>query len=111
MLTDTGVTLAIIGLALLLNLRHSADWVIAHVTSKDLGSLAPGYAASRTGFKVYAAVVVALGAILAGLGLATKHPAGGGLLIAAGALGFVIGSIVIVAGEVSTYRALPKGRA
>jgi hypothetical protein len=81
--------------------------VIRRVTSQSLGSLAPGYAASRSGFVVYAALVGALGLIVLSLDLMTRTAAALYLLIA-GVVIFVAGSIVVIVGEVVTYRALKR---
>ncbi|MBJ7603039.1 MAG: hypothetical protein JF888_07600 [Candidatus Dormibacteraeota bacterium] len=56
-----GVAVALVGVALLLNLASSGSFVIRHLTSRSLGELAPGYAASSTGFRVYATLVLAIG--------------------------------------------------
>jgi len=61
-----GLVLVAVGVVLLVNLGGSADSVIRRVTSRNLGELAPGYAASRGGFKVYATLVLALGVSVAG---------------------------------------------
>ncbi len=81
--------------------------MIRRVTSQSLGSLAPGYAASRRGFVVYAGLVAALGLIVLSLDLMTTTAAGLYLLLA-GLVIFVAGSIVVVVGEVVTYRALKR---
>jgi hypothetical protein len=101
-----GILLAVAGLVLLLNVAGAADYVIARVTSRSLGELAPGFAASRGGFRIYATLVVAIGVTVLGLGIAGASVAIGAVLIVLGVAGFVVASIVAIVGEVKTYRAL-----
>ena len=99
-----GVLLALAGTALLLNLFGAGDHVIKTVTSKYLGSLPPGFAASRRGFRVYAVLVIAVGIVCLGLAATAWYlPAAAGLLVL-GALVFGIGSVIAIAGEVETSR-------
>lgn len=88
---------------IVLELRRDA--VIRHVTSRSLGSLAPGYAATKGGLRVYAALVASIGITVAGLWLTGWSPIGPWLAIVGIAL-FVAYSIVAIVGEVRTYRAL-----
>jgi len=100
-----GVLLVGTGVVLLLNLFGAGDYVIRSVTSRYLGSLAPGYAASPRGFRVYAVLLLAVGVMCLGLGATVWFvPFGAGLLVV-GALMFGIASVVAVSGEVETYRA------
>ncbi|HEX9475188.1 MAG TPA: hypothetical protein VGA41_00905, partial [Candidatus Dormibacteraeota bacterium] len=62
-----GALLTLAGLALLLNLGGAGDALIARVTSRSLGELAPGFAASRGGFRIYAILVLAIGVAVLGL--------------------------------------------
>jgi hypothetical protein len=101
-----GVLLCLAGIILLFNLAGAADAVIRRVTSRSLGELAPGFAASRAGFKVYAGLIVAIGTAVTGLGLAGQSVALGVALVAAGLVAFVAASVVVIVGEVRTYRAL-----
>jgi hypothetical protein len=103
-----GVLLLVVGIALLFNVGRAADVVIRRVTSRSLGELAPGYAASRGGFKVYAVLILAIGVALAGLGVAERSAAVGGGLLALGVASFLIASAVAIVGEVRTYRALKR---
>jgi hypothetical protein len=104
-----GVLLALAGAALLLNLFGAGDYVIHSVTSKYLGSLPPGYAASKRGFRIYAVLVLAVGLVCAGFGLAGRLlPIGAGLIVI-GALIFGIASVIAITGEVGTARGGPKG--
>ena len=103
-----GGVIALIGVVLLINLLGAGDFMIRVVTSRYLGSLPPGFAASRRGFRVYAALVVAIGAVFAGLGLAESNAAPGAVLFVIGALAFVVLSVLVVRGEMETYRALRR---
>lgn len=76
--------------------------VIRRVTSRSLGSLAPGYAATQVGYCLYALLVIDIGFIVLSLG------AGASLALLAGVVVFVLASIAVMAGEVVTYRALKR---
>src|ERR1700674_3004993 len=103
-----GVLLFAAGFVLLLNLFGAADLVMRRVTSQPLGELAPGFAASRRGFRIYAVLVLAIGVLCLGLAATAWFiPLGAGLLVL-GALTFGIASVVAIAGEVETYRALRR---
>jgi hypothetical protein len=103
-----GVLLFVAGLILLLNLFGAAELVIRRVTSRSLGDLAPGFAASRRGFRTYAALVLAVGVLCVGLAMTAQFLPLGAALLVLGALLFGIASVVAVAGEVETYRALKR---
>jgi hypothetical protein len=103
-----GVLLCLVGIALLLNVGGAADAVIRGVTSKSLGELAPGYAASRGGFKVYATLVLAIGVAVTGLEIADRSAAFGVGLLLLGITAFAIASVIAIVGEVRTYRALKR---
>jgi hypothetical protein len=81
-------------------------FVIRHLTSKPLGGLAPGYAATLPGLKAYALVLMFCGLALGGLALAAEVPLAGLAAITGSLLGFVLTSIVAIVGEVKTYRVL-----
>ena len=103
-----GVLISAVGAVLLLNLFGAANLAIHRVTSRSLGELAPGYAATPRGFRIYAALVLAVGIVCAGLGVADRSiPLAAGLIVV-GALAFGIASVIAIAGEVSTYRALKR---
>src|SRR5205823_1666532 len=77
-----GALISALGAVLLVNLAGSGDYPIRHLTSRSLGSLPPGYAASKRGFQVYALVVLAIGLVFLGVGLSASavtsglaHPA------------------------------------
>ena len=103
-----GVLICIVGVALLFNVGGAGDLVIRRVTSRSLGELAPGYAASPGGFKVYAALVLAIGVAVTGLEIADRSAAIGLGLLLLGITAFVIASVIAIAGEVRTYRALKR---
>ena len=97
-----GIVLCAAGIALLFNLLGAGDYVIRRVTSQPLGELAPGFAASRNGFRTYAALVIAVGALA--IGFAIENVA----VIAVAAVVFVAASVAAIVGEVTTYRALKR---
>ena len=72
------------------------------VTSRSLGSLAPGYAATRQGYRNYAGLVADIGGFAIGLGIANVW------LIAIAAVLFVVGSLVVLFGEIVTYRQVKR---
>jgi hypothetical protein len=77
-----GVLICLAGLVLLFNLFGAGDMVIRRVTSQSLGDLAPGFAASRRGFRTYATLVIAVGILCLGLGITARFlPLAAGLLI------------------------------
>jgi hypothetical protein len=103
-----GILLSAAGIVLLLNLAGAGDAVIRGVTSRSLGELAPGYAASPNGFKVYAILILAIGVAVSGLGI-TDYSAGLGVgLLLLGVATFAVASVVAIVGEVRTYRALKR---
>ena len=103
-----GVLLCVVGLVLLLNMFGAGDLVIRRVTSRFLGELAPGFAASRRGFRTYAALVIAVGVVCVGLAMTAQFVQLGAPLLAVGALLFGIGSVIAITGEIETYRALKR---
>jgi hypothetical protein len=103
-----GLALVVVGLVLLLNLFGAADVVMRRVTSRALGELAPGFAASRRGFRTYATLVISVGVLCVGLAMTARFVPFGGALLVVGALTFGIASVIAIAGEVETYRALKR---
>jgi len=103
-----GVLLVAAGLVLLLNLFGAGDLVMRRVTTQPLGELAPGFAASRRGFRTYAVLVLAVGVLCVGLVETARFLPLGAALLVLGALMFGIGSVVAIAGEVETYRGLKR---
>jgi hypothetical protein len=103
-----GVLLFVVGLVLLLNLFAAGDYVIRHLTSRSLGQLAPGFAATQRGMRTYATLLLAIGIVCLGLGGVTRNlPVIAGLLVL-GAMVFGVASVIAIAGEIETYRALKK---
>jgi hypothetical protein len=103
-----GVLLFVAGVVLLLNLFRAGDLVMRRVTSQPLGELAPGFAASRRGFRIYAVLVLAIGILCLGLAATAWSILLGAGLLFLGALTFVVASAIAIAGEVETYRALKR---
>jgi hypothetical protein len=108
MLQVIGGALLVISLVLLFDLAGAGTAVIRRVTSRSLGELAPGFAASRFGFRVYAGLVGALGLIVVGIAVAQSSPIAGVTVIAAGLVAFVVLSVIAIRGEVQTYRGLKR---
>lgn len=99
-----GAALSLVGLVWLLNVFGAADYMIKRVTSQDLGTLPPGYAASRRGFRTYAVLVISIGVVCLGLGATERSiPLGAGLIVI-GAITFGIASMLAITGEVETAR-------
>jgi hypothetical protein len=103
-----GVLLGLIGIALLFNVGGAGDLVVRRVTSRSLGELAPGFAASRGGFRIYAVLILAIGVAVFGLGIADRSAALGGALVVLGVAAFAVASVIAIVGEVRTYRALKR---
>jgi len=100
-----GGALCVAGFVLLLNLFGAGDYVMRRVTSRYLGDLPPGFAATKRGFRIYATLVLAVGIVCLGIGLlGGPLPVAAGLLVI-GAIIFGIASVVAIAGEVDVYRA------
>ncbi|HKW70895.1 MAG TPA: hypothetical protein VJP81_09955 [Candidatus Dormibacteraeota bacterium] len=99
-----GAVLTLAGVVLLLNLFGAGDYVIRRVTSRYLGSLPPGYAATKRGFRIYAVLVLAPGVVCLGIGMTSwLVPLGAGLIVV-GAVAFGVASVVAIAGEVEMAR-------
>jgi len=78
------------------------DFVIRRVTSRPLGSLPPGYAATPRGYLAYTFIVFDLGLIV--LAINFENP-----LLMLFPIGlFVLSSITVIVGEVVTYRKLKR---
>lgn len=103
-----GLLLCLAGLVLLLNLFGAAEMVIRRVTSRSLGELAPGFAASRRGFRAYATLVLAIGTLCLGLAATDRFLPLAAALLVLGALTFGVASVIAIAGEVETYRRLKR---
>ncbi|HXN90312.1 MAG TPA: hypothetical protein VN906_02400 [Candidatus Sulfotelmatobacter sp.] len=101
-----GIVLIVVGAAWLLNVLGAGDYVMRRVTSRNLGTLAPGFAASKKGFRIYSILVIAIGVLCVGVGTVERlAPLAAGLLVI-GAITFGVASVVAIAGEVATYRKL-----
>ena len=99
-----GAVLFLAGFALLLNLFGAGDYVIRRVTSRYLGTLPPGFAASKRGFRIYAVLVLAVGVLCLGLAASAWLLPLGAALLVVGAITFGVASMVAIAGEVETAR-------
>jgi len=108
MVLVVGVILTAIGIVLLLNVGGAADLIMKRVTSQPLGELPPGFAASRRGFNIYATLVLAIGVFALGLAVAGWYVPIGTSLMVLGGITFAGGSVIAIAGEVETYRALKR---
>jgi hypothetical protein len=103
-----GALFALAGAVLLLNAGGSADLVKRNVTSRYLGSLAPGFANSPAGFAVYARLLTSIGAIFLGIAIADRFALAGLAVLVLGVAAFIILSVIAVRGELRTYRALKR---
>lgn len=99
-----GILLAIAGIVLLLDLFGAGAFVMRHVTSKYLGSLPPGFANSKRGFRVYSVLLVAIGVIFLGVAAAAWNVQLGIVLLVLGVVAFVVLSVVAIRGEAETSR-------
>jgi len=97
-LTVIGIVLIFASAALFI----AQDAVTRRVTSRPLGSLAPGYAATKLGYRLYVGLVTDVGLIALAIGLNIVW-----LIIASIAI-FVIETIAVIIGEVVTYRKLKR---
>ena len=103
-----GIVLIVVGAAWLLNVLGAGDFVMRRVTSRNLGTLAPGFAASKKGFRIYSILVIAIGVLCVGVGMIERIvPLAAGLLVI-GAITFGVASVVAIAGEVATYRGVKR---
>jgi hypothetical protein len=103
-----GVALVVAGGVLLFNLGGAGDFVMRHVTSKYLGSLPPGYANTKSGFRVYSVMIVSIGVVFVGVAVAGAAAAPGLILVVVGIAGFVATSVIGIKGEAATYRELKR---
>ena len=108
MVLALGVLISAAGVILLLNVAGAADVVMKRVTSQPLGELAPGFAATRRGFNTYASLVLAVGIFALGLGHAAWNVQIGTSLIVLGGITFAGASVIAIAGEIETFRALKR---
>jgi hypothetical protein len=108
MVLAIGVVLSAAGLVLLFNVGGAGDVVIQRVTSQPLGDLAPGFASTKRGFNIYATLVLAVGVFALGLAVAGSFVPIGTSLMVLGGITFAGASVIAIAGEVETYRALKR---
>ena len=103
-----GALIALAGAALIFNAGGAADFVMRNVTRRNLGTLAPGFAASPEGFRVYARMIAAIGVFFLGVAVAERYALVGVGMVAASLIVFGFLSVVAIRGEVATYRALKR---
>jgi hypothetical protein len=103
-----GAVIALAGAALLFNAGGAADFVMRNVTRRNLGTLAPGFAASPEGFRVYARMVAAIGVFFLGIAVAERYALLGVGMLAGSLIVFVFLSVIAIRGEIATYRALKR---
>jgi hypothetical protein len=106
MVTALGLIILIAGG--ILYTKVAADFLIRNVTSRSLGTLAPGYAASRAGIRTYSNLVASFGILVIGLGATDWAGTTGAFVAVVGFIMFVAFSAAAIAGEVRTYRALKR---
>ena len=108
MVLAIGVVLSAAGLVLLFNVGGAGDMVIKRVTSQSLGDLAPGFASTKRGFNIYATLILAVGVFALGLGVAGWYVPIGTSLMVLGGITFAGASVIAIAGEIETFRALKR---
>lgn len=99
-----GILLALAGIVLFLDLFGAGGFVMRHVTSRYLGSLPPGFANSKRGFRVYSVLVIAIGVIFLGVAAAAWIVQLGIVLLVLGVVAFVVLSVIAIRGEGEVYR-------
>ena len=102
-----GGLIALLGAVLWLNVLGAGDLAIRTITSRYLGSLPPGFAASQGGFRVYALLVIAIGLLFAGFGIAESFVGAGIAVFAIGAIAFIVLSVLAIRGEITTATRKP----
>src|SRR5579864_1073371 len=103
-----GGLFVVVGAVLISNVAGAADFAMTRITRRNLGSLAPGFAASKAGFRVYARLYWFVGVFFLGAGVAVRYALFGLGVMAAAFVAFVFLSVVAIRGEVSSYRALKR---
>ncbi|MEP6751174.1 MAG: hypothetical protein ABI959_00335 [Candidatus Dormiibacterota bacterium] len=106
MVTVLGLVILVAGGILYTNV--ASNFLIKNLTSRSLGTLAPGYAASRAGIRTYSNVIASFGILVIGLGATDWAGTTGAFVAVVGLVMFVAFSAVAIAGEVRTYRALKR---
>jgi len=102
-----GGLIAVLGAVLATNLLGAGDFVMRNVTRRYLGSLPPGFAGSNRGFRVYALLVIAIGLLFAGFGIAETSVITGVAVFAIGGVGFLVLSVLAIQGEIATATRKP----
>ena len=102
-----GGVIALLGVVLAVNLLGAGDLVMRTVTMRYLGSLPPGFAGSKGGFRVYALLVIAIGLLFAGFGIAETSVDTGIAVFAIGVIGFIVLSVLAIRGEITTATRKP----
>ena len=103
-----GAAFALAGAALLLNAGGAADFVMRRVTSRYVGSLAPGYANTRDGFAVYARLLSSIGVVFLGVAVADRFVIVGLPVLLVGLVALVVLSVIAIRGEMRVYRGLKR---
>ena len=103
-----GAVLCLAGAALLLDAWGAGAFVMRHVTSRNLGTLAPGYANTPNGLAVYARLITAIGVVFLGVAIAGRFAVVGLVVVIVGVLAFAVLSVIAIRGEAETYRALKR---
>jgi hypothetical protein len=106
MITALGLLILIAGG--ILYTKVAGDFLIRNLTSRSLGTLAPGYAASRSGIRAYSNVIASFGILVIGLGATDWAGSVGAFAAVVGLVMFIAFSAVAIVGEVRTYRALKR---
>ena len=99
--------LVIVAAGIALDAAPVKAFVTRNVTSRPLGSLAPGYAATPAGYRVYSGLIRAFGITLVGLWAAGL----GAIWVVVVLIGiglFASDSVRAIRGEIATYRALQR---
>jgi hypothetical protein len=102
------IGLVLIFAGIFMDSHPAHEWLIQRITSRSLGTLAPGYAASDRGLMTYTGLVRAFGVIVVSLWIMSWSIEFGGILLVLGVGGFLYLSFRAIRGEVRTYRALKR---
>ena len=106
MVTALGLVILLAGG--ILYTKVASNFLIKNLTSRSLGTLAPGYAASRAGIRTYSNLIASFGILVIGLGATDWAGTMGAFVAVVGLVMFVAFSVVAIVGEVRTYRALKR---
>jgi hypothetical protein len=103
-----GALLCVAGALLLIDGFGAGSFVMRHLTSRNLGSLAPGYANTPHGFAVYARMITAIGVVFLGVAIAGRFPFVGLAVLGVGVVAFAALSVMALRGEVRVYRRVKR---